>query len=126
MANGDLSHDEMACMCACLILVDEDSKITAGRISSVLKSANVNVEPFWPNLFARALGTMEPDQLKRSIISSLVSSGTSAQSLSKTAHGHPNTSAGVVEQTAAPVAVDVEPDSDSSDADLDMGFSIFD
>merc|ERR1712115_539483 len=46
---------ELACTYAALILNDDDCEITGDKIATILKAANVDVEPFWPGLFAGAL-----------------------------------------------------------------------
>ena len=46
---------ELACTYAALILNDDDCEITGDKIATILKAASVDVEPFWPSLFAGAL-----------------------------------------------------------------------
>merc|ERR1712233_10621 len=46
---------ELACVYAALILADDDVPVTADRITSILKAAGVDFEPYWPGLFAKAL-----------------------------------------------------------------------
>merc|ERR1712029_201469 len=45
----------LACVYAALILADDDVPVTADRITSILKAAGVDFEPYWPGLFAKAL-----------------------------------------------------------------------
>jgi len=112
--------DELACTYSALILVDEDIPITAEKIITLLKAANVQFEPIWPSLFARALSGINLKDLITKV-------GTSA------AAGPPAPAA------AAPVAAPApepekkeekkeekkrEEDEDSDEGD--MGFGLFD
>merc|ERR550539_1637193 len=47
--------DELACVYSALILADDDIPVTADKLTTILKAANVEVESIWPSLFARAL-----------------------------------------------------------------------
>merc|ERR1712037_509447 len=89
---------ELACTYAALILSDDGVDISGDKIASLLKAANVEVEPFWPGLFAGAL--------KNCNVSELIS----------------NISSGV----AAEEAKEEEKKSESSsESDDDMGFDMF-
>jgi len=46
---------ELACVYSALILHDDDVSITADKINKIIKAAKIQVEPFWPSLFAKAL-----------------------------------------------------------------------
>ncbi|KAJ9437208.1 60S acidic ribosomal protein P1 [Diplonema papillatum] len=50
-----MSTDELACTYAALILHDEGLEITADKISALVKSAELEVEGFYPALFAKFL-----------------------------------------------------------------------
>ena len=52
---GSVSKDELACIYAALILVDDDVPVTSEKIATLLNAADVNVESIWPSLYAKAL-----------------------------------------------------------------------
>merc|ERR1711953_1177824 len=54
---------ELACTYAALILHDDDIEITADKLAALLKAAKVDVEPFWPSLFAGALKNCDVNDL---------------------------------------------------------------
>merc|ERR1711973_875602 len=69
---------ELACTYAALILNDDDVEITGDKISTILKAANVDIEPFWPSLFAGALKDVNVRELITNIGSGVGSSGAPA------------------------------------------------
>ena len=58
---------ELACTYAALILHDSGIAVTADKISSLLAAAKVEVEPYWPGLFERALKGRNVDDLLMSV-----------------------------------------------------------
>merc|ERR1711885_4614 len=68
---------ELACTYAALILNDDDCEITGDKIATILKAASVDVEPFWPSLFAGALKDVNVRELITNIGSG-VGSGAAA------------------------------------------------
>ncbi|KAI6225058.1 60S acidic ribosomal protein P1-like protein [Aphelenchoides fujianensis] len=49
------SKQELAVVYAALILEDEGVPITAEKVTKLLQAAGVQVEPFWPGLYVKAL-----------------------------------------------------------------------
>ncbi|KAF3653841.1 60S acidic ribosomal protein P1 [Capsicum annuum] len=112
-----MSCGEVACTCASLILHDEDIPITAEKISVIVKAANVNVEPYWPLLFAKLAE-------KRNIGDLIMNIGAGGGG-DAVAVAAPTGGAGGGGAAAAPAAEEKkeEPKEESDD---DMGFSLFD
>ncbi|KAI9125422.1 hypothetical protein K1719_004038 [Acacia pycnantha] len=48
-----MSIGELACSYAVVLLHDDGIPITAEKISTVVKAANVDIESYWPSLFAK-------------------------------------------------------------------------
>ncbi|KAH7314481.1 hypothetical protein KP509_21G004600 [Ceratopteris richardii] len=107
----------LACIYAALLLHDEGIPITAEKIATVTKAANINVEPFWPSLFAKLLEMRNIEDL----ISNVGAGGGGAAVAAAPGAGAAPATAG----EAAPPAEEKkeEPQEESDD---DMGFSLFD
>merc|ERR1712167_21099 len=111
--NNNMSS-ELACTYAALILNDDDVEITGDKITSILKAAKVDVEPFWPSLFAGALKDVNVRELITNIGSG-VGSGPAAGAGAAAAGG-----------AAEEAAVEEKKESSSESEDDDMGFGLFD
>ncbi|OVA17999.1 Ribosomal protein L10/L12 [Macleaya cordata] len=109
-----MSAGELACTYASMILHDDGISISAEKIATLVKSANVDVEPFWPSLFAKLLQ-------KINVEDGNVGSGGGAAAVAVAAPS----GGGAAAATAAPAAEEKkeEPKEESHD---DMGFSLFD
>ncbi|XP_027338783.1 60S acidic ribosomal protein P1 [Abrus precatorius] len=111
-----MGSSELACIYASLILHDEEIPISAEKINTLLKAANVCVESYWPGLFARLANSRNIDDL----IFNCGTAGGAAVAVSA-----PAAAAGGGGAAAAPAAEEKkeEPKEESDD---DMGFSLFD
>merc|ERR1712058_137748 len=71
LQNSNMSNqNELACVYAALILLDDDVPITVDKLNTILKAASVSVEPYWPGLFAKALEDMNVKELIQNVGSS--------------------------------------------------------
>ncbi|MFH4978569.1 hypothetical protein AB6A40_005278 [Gnathostoma spinigerum] len=115
------SHNEVACVYAALILQDDDVAITGEKIATILKAAHVEVEPFWPGLFAKALDGVDVKKLITDI------SGGIGVGAAPAASGAPAPAGG---GAAAPAAEEKkeEPKKEEKEeeSDEDLGFGLFD
>ncbi|KAH7724886.1 acidic ribosomal protein P1 [Aphelenchoides avenae] len=69
------SQQELACIYAALALQDDGVGITGDKIQTILKAAGVEVEPFWPGLYAKALEGVDVKALISNISSGVGSAG---------------------------------------------------
>lgn len=112
------SNDELACVYGALILQDDEIAVTAEKISTILKAAGVEVEPYWPGLFAKALEGLD----LKSLISNVGSGVGSGPAVAAAP-------AGGAAAPAAAAAKDApkkeEKKEESEEEDDDMGFGEF-
>ncbi|XP_024356981.1 large ribosomal subunit protein P1 [Physcomitrium patens] len=108
-----MSVSELACTYACLILHDDGIAITADKIASLVKAANVSVEGYWPSLFAKLCEKRSVDDL----ITNVGGGGGAAVAVSAAPASSAADEAPQVEEKKE------EPKEESDD---DMGFSLFD
>jgi len=106
---------ELACVYSALILVDDDIAVTGEKISTILKAANVDVEPYWPGLFAKALEGVNVRDLITNIGSGV---------------GAAPAGAAPAAAAAAPAAEakkeEKKKEEEPEESDDDMGFGLFD
>lgn len=67
------SSNELACVYAALILADDQVAVTADKLQTILKAANVSVEPYWPTLFARKKQPSIRSDLDKAVFQSKIS-----------------------------------------------------
>ncbi|KAJ9439395.1 60S acidic ribosomal protein P1 [Diplonema papillatum] len=106
-----MSTDELACTYAALILHDEGLEISADKITSLTKAAQVDVEGFYPMLFAQFLQS-------RSLTSIMTNVGGAAAPAPAAAGGDAAAAAAPAEEKKAVVA-------DESDEAME-DFGLFD
>merc|ERR1712087_158383 len=99
------SNSELACVYAALILADDDVAITAEKINTILKAAKVDVEPFWPGLFAKCCESIDVKELISNVGSGVGSAPAAG---------------------AAAPAAEAKKEEPEEESDDDMGFGLFD
>ncbi|CAI9772037.1 unnamed protein product [Fraxinus pennsylvanica] len=112
-----MTFGELACTYACLILHDDGIPVTAEKISTLVKAANVSVESYWASLFAKLC---EKRNIEDLITNVGAGGGGAAVAVAAPAGG-----AGATAAAAAP-AVEEKKEEPKEESDDDMGFSLFD
>ncbi|CAG9771326.1 unnamed protein product [Ceutorhynchus assimilis] len=107
------SNAELACVYSALVLADDDIAVTGEKIQTILKAANVDVEPYWPGLFAKALEGVNI----RDLITTIGSGAGAAPSAAPAAGAAPAAAAAVEEK---------KKEESEEESDDDMGLSFFD
>jgi len=111
-----MSSSELACVYAALILADDDVAITSEKITTILKAANVEVESYWPGLFAKALESVDVKTLITNVGSGVGGAAASG--------GGGAPAAAAAEATEEKKEEKKEESEESEDDD--MGFGLFD
>ncbi|CAA0813063.1 60S acidic ribosomal protein family [Striga hermonthica] len=113
-----MSVGELACTYASLILHDDGIAVTAEKIATLVKAANLTVESYWPSLFAKLCEKRDIEDL----ITNVGSGGGAAVAVSAPAAG----SSGGAAAAAATPAAEEKKEEPKEESDDDMGFSLFD
>ncbi|KAL6033120.1 hypothetical protein STEG23_035693 [Scotinomys teguina] len=100
------SFSELACIYFALILHDDEVTITEDKSNALTKASSVNVEPFLPGLFAKALANVNIG----SLICNVGAGGPA-----------PSTAAAPAEEKKVEAKKE-----ESEESDDDMGFGLFD
>jgi len=111
------SQQELAVVYAALILQDEGIKITGDKIQALLTAAGVEVEPFWPGLYAKALESVDVKSLISNISSGVGSAGAAAPAAA---------AAAPAAAADAPKDAGKKKEEAKEESDDDMGFGLFD
>ncbi|XP_006616865.1 60S acidic ribosomal protein P1 [Apis dorsata] len=106
---------ELACVYSTLILVDDDVAVTGEKIQTILKAANVDVESYWPGLFAKALEGVNIKELITNIGSGVGKAPTAAPA-----------AAAPASTESAPAKEEKKKEEPEPESDDDMGFGLFD
>jgi len=112
-----MSNSELACVYAALILADDDVAITPEKLNTILKAAGVEVEPYWPGLFAKALESCDLKTLITTVGSGVGSGAPAAGGAAPAAGGA---------APAAEAAAPAKKEESEEEEDDDMGFGLFD
>ncbi|KAF8027112.1 hypothetical protein BT93_E0132 [Corymbia citriodora subsp. variegata] len=110
-----MSAGELACTYAVLILHDDGIPVTAEKVATLVKSADVSVESYWPSLFAKLAEKRNVEDLIMN-----VGSGGGAAPVAVAAP------AGGAAPAAAARAAEEKKEEPKEESDDDMGFSLFD
>ncbi|KAL6541460.1 hypothetical protein OROGR_010946 [Orobanche gracilis] len=114
-----MSVGELACTYASLILHDDGISVTAEKIATIVKSANLTVESYWPSLFAKLCEKRNIEDL----VMNVGSGGGAAVAVAAPAGG---ISAGSSAAAAAAAAVEEKKEEPKEESEDDLGFSLFD
>merc|ERR1712055_674040 len=109
------SNDELACVYAAMILMDDDVSITVEKVNTILKAANVTVEPYWPGLFAKCATGLDLKSIVTNIGAGVGSGGGGGAA--------PAAAGGAA---AEEKKEEKKEESEEEESDDDMGFGLFD
>ncbi|XP_016064727.1 PREDICTED: 60S acidic ribosomal protein P1-like isoform X1 [Miniopterus natalensis] len=109
---------ELACIYSALILYNDEVTVMEDKVNAFIKAAGVNVEPFWPGLFAKALANVNTG----SLICNIGAGGFAPAASATPAEGPaPSTTAAPAKEKKVEAKKE-----QSEESDGDMGFGLFD
>ncbi|XP_021285362.1 60S acidic ribosomal protein P1-like [Herrania umbratica] len=111
-----MATSELACTYAALILNDDGIPITAEKIVTLVKTAKVPVESYWPSLFAKLLEKRNIDDIIMNVGSGGGGAPVAAASVGSGAGG----------AAASTPAIEEKKEEDKEETDDDIGFGLFD
>jgi len=111
-----MATSELATTYAALILADDGLEITADKITTLTSAANVDIEPIWASLLAKAL---EGKDVKDLLLN--VGAGGGAPATGPATGG----TAAVATEAEAPKEEEKK-EEEKEESDDDMGFGLFD
>ncbi|KAI9680605.1 MAG: 60S acidic ribosomal protein P1 [Caeruleum heppii] len=111
-----MSNSELAASYAALILADDNVDITADKLQTIIKAANIeDVEPIWTTLFAKALDGKDVKDL-------LLSTGSGGGAAAAPVAG----GAAAGGDAPADEKKEEKKEEEKEESDEDMGFGLFD
>ncbi|XP_048226357.1 60S acidic ribosomal protein P1 isoform X1 [Ricinus communis] len=114
-----MSVGELACSYAVMVLHDDGIPITAEKIAQLVKAANVQIESYWPSLFAKLAEKRNIEDLVMN-----VGSGGGGAPVAVAAPAGGAAAGGAA--AAAPPPEEKKKEEPQEESDDDMGFSLFD
>eukprot|EP00897_Mesotaenium_endlicherianum_P009231 jgi/Mesen1/8336/ME000461S07754 len=112
-----MAVSELACTYAALILHDEGIPITAEKLATIIKAANVSYEAYYPGLFAKLFEKRSVDDL----ITNVGSGGGGGVAVAAPAAASSGGGAAAEEKKE-----EKKKEEEKEESDDDMGFSLFD
>lgn len=113
-----MSDSELACVYSALILHDAGVTVSADKMTKLIKAANVEVEPIWATLFARALEGKDIGSLICNVGSGVAAGGGGG--------GAAGGASAADEETKEEKKEEPKKEESEDESDDDMGFGLFD